>query len=159
DSTYQINRSVRDLCTFARQNITADPPFSRLDLVSCRNVLIYLGPQLQKRAFPIFHYALNPHGYFLLGPSETFGIFSDLFELVDRRSKIYAKKVLPGRSELDLHLPQGTFREVKTLEAARMSPLSHGRDFNSVVQNTADRIMLGTYAPAGVVIDENMIVR
>src|SRR5262249_44018647 len=55
DSTYQINRTVRDLCTFARQNITADPPFSRLDLISCRNVLIYLGPQLQKRAFPVFH--------------------------------------------------------------------------------------------------------
>src|SRR5262249_29679122 len=55
DSTYQINRTVRDLCTFARQNINADPPFSRLDLISCRNVLIYLGPQLQKRALPIFH--------------------------------------------------------------------------------------------------------
>jgi two-component system CheB/CheR fusion protein len=159
DSTYQINRTVRDLCTFARQNITADPPFSRLDLISCRNVLIYLGPQLQKRAFPIFHYALNPHGYLVLGPSETIGIFSDLFELVDRRNKIYAKKVLPGRPELDIQLPQGTFREIKTLEPVRMSPQTQGRDFNSIVQNTADRIMLGTYAPAGVVIDENMIVR
>src|SRR5215475_5893603 len=73
DSTYQINRTVRDICTFARQNITADPPFSRLDLISCRNVLIYLGPQLQKRAMPIFHYALNPNGYLMLGPSETVG--------------------------------------------------------------------------------------
>jgi len=159
DSTYQINRTVRDLCTFARQNITADPPFSRLDLISCRNVLIYLGPQLQKRAFPVFHYALNPHGYLVLGPSETVGIFSDLFELTDRRNKIYAKKVLPGRPELDLNLPHGTFREIKTLEPPRMAPPSQGRDFNSLVQNTADRIMLGTYAPAGVVIDENMIVR
>src|SRR5262249_19917305 len=96
DSTYQINRTVRDVCTFARQNITADPPFSRLDLISCRNVLIYLGPQLQKRAMPIFHYALNPVGYLLLGPSETVGVFSDLFELVDKRAKIYAKKVVPG---------------------------------------------------------------
>jgi len=159
DSTYQISRTVRDLCTFARQNITADPPFSRLDLISCRNVLIYLGPQLQKRAFPIFHYALNPYGYLMLGPSESIGIFSDLFELVDRRNKIYAKKVLPGRPELEVHLPHGTFGQIKTLEPPRMAPVAEGRDFNSQVQQVADRIMLGTYAPAGVIIDDNMIVR
>src|SRR5262245_20181668 len=159
DSTYQINRSVRDLCTFARQNITADPPFSRLDLISCRNVLIYLGAQLQKRAFPLFHYALNPGGYLMLGPSETVGIFSDMFELVDRSSKIYAKKVLPGRPELDLHIPHGTFREIKTLEAPRLAPAPEGRDFNSQVQQMADRIMLGGYAPSAVVVDENMMVR
>jgi two-component system CheB/CheR fusion protein len=159
DSTYQISRSVRDLCTFARQNITADPPFSRLDLISCRNVLIYLGAQLQKRAFPIFHYALNAHGYMMLGPSESVGIFSDLFELVDRRNKIYAKKLLPGRAELEVHLPHGTFGEIKTLEPPRIAPISEGRDFNAQVQQMADRIMLGTYAPAGVIIDDNMIVR
>jgi two-component system, chemotaxis family, CheB/CheR fusion protein len=159
DSTYQINRTVRDLCTFARQNITADPPFSRLDLISCRNVLIYLGPQLQKRAFPIFHYALNQHGYLMLGPSESAGVFTDLFELVDRRNKIYAKKVLPRRRELDLHLPHGTFSEIKTLEPVRLAPSTEGRDFNSQVQQVADRIMLGTYAPAGVIIDDSMVVR
>ena len=159
DGTYQINRTVRDLCTFARQNITADPPFSRIDLISCRNVLIYLGPQLQKRALPIFHYALNPGGYLILGPSETAGIFSDMFELVDRSAKIYAKRVLHGRPELEMHLPHGTFADIKTLQPARMSPLSEGRDFNSQVQQTADRIMLGTYAPAGVVVDEDFIVR
>ena len=159
DSTYQINRTVRDLCTFARQNITTDPPFSRLDLISCRNVLIYLGPQLQKRAFPIFHYALNPQAYLMLGPSESVGIFSDLFELVDRTNKIYAKKLLPGRPELELNLPRGTFGEIKTLEPARLAPMPEGRDFNSQVQHVADRIMLGTYAPAGVIIDDNMVVR
>src|SRR5437764_5670390 len=88
DSTYQINRMVRDLCTFARQNITADPPFSRIDLISCRNVLIYLGAEVQKRVLPVFHYALTPGGYLILGTSETVGNFSDLFELVDRRGKI-----------------------------------------------------------------------
>jgi len=159
DTTYQINRSVRDFCTFARQNITADPPFSRMDLISCRNVLIYLGPQLQKRALPIFHYALNPGGYLLLGPAETVGLFGDMFELVDRRAKIYAKKVPAGRPELEVHLPHGAFTEVKTLEPARMAPSSEGRDFNMQVQHVADRIMLGTYAPAAVVIDENFIVR
>ena len=158
DSTYQINRLVRDLCTFARQNITADPPFSRLDLISCRNVLIYLGAQLQKRALPIFHYALNPGGYLILGPSETVGIFGDIFEMVDRRAKIYAKKILPGRTEVDLR-PYTGFGEIKSLESPRLAPASDGGDFNSHVQLMADRILLGTYAPAGVVIDESMQVR
>src|SRR5262249_13760201 len=87
------------------------------------------------------------------------GVFSDMFELVDRSAKIYAKKVLPGRPELDLHIPHGTFREIKTLEAPRLAPALEGRDFNSQVQQMADRIMLGGYAPSGVVVDENMMVR
>lgn len=157
DSTYQINRMVRDLCTFARQNITADPPFSRLDLISCRNVLIYLGPQLQKRCLPIFHYALNPGGYLMLGPSETVGVFGEMFELVDKRAKIYAKKNLPGRREVDLVTNTGS--ELKTFEAPKIKPEHDGGDFNALVQKVADRILLGTYAPAGVVIDGNMNVR
>jgi len=160
DSTYQINATVRDLCTFARQNITADPPFSRIDLISCRNVLIYLGLQLQKRALPIFHYALNSGGYLVLGPSEAIGVFSDLFELVDKRNKIFAKKVLPGRRELEMRIPPGTYSGIRSLEPARLAPAPvEARDFNVHVQEMADRIMLGTYAPAGVVIDENMMVR
>src|SRR5262249_16811929 len=159
DSIYQTDRSVRVFFPFPPKNTTAAPPFSRLDLISCRNVLIYLGVQLQKRAFPLFHYALNPGGYLMLGPSETVGVFSDMFEMVDRKAKIYAKKVLPGRPDIELHMPEGTFREVKTLEPARLAPLSDGRDFNSQVQHVADRIMLGSYAPAGVVIDDDMMVR
>jgi len=157
DSTYQINRAVRDVCTFARQNITADPPFSRIDLISCRNVLIYLGQQLQKRCLPIFHYALNPGGYLLLGPSETIGLFGDMFELVDRRNKIFAKKILPRRAELDLR-PYGA-ADLKFLEPRKMAPPVEGEDFNVQVQQTADRILLGSYAPSGVVIDSNMQIR
>ena len=156
DSTYQINRMVRDMCTFARQNITADPPFSRLDLISCRNVLIYLGAGLQKRCLPVFHYALNSGGYLLLGPSETVGAFGDMFELVDRRAKIYAKKNLPGRRDVEFPLRRPEF---KNFEAPEIPPDHDGGDFNALVQRVADRIMLGTYAPAGVVIDSNMNVR
>src|SRR5581483_5935196 len=79
DGSWQVNRNIRDMCTFARQNVCEDPPFSRLDLISCRNVLIYLGPALQKKCFPIFHYALNPGGFLVLGNSETVGGFNDLF--------------------------------------------------------------------------------
>jgi two-component system, chemotaxis family, CheB/CheR fusion protein len=158
DSTYQINRSVRDLCTFARQNITADPPFSRIDLISCRNVLIYLGVALQKRSLPIFHYALNPGGYLVLGPSETVGAFGDLFELVDRRAKIYAKKIVIGRPEMDFR--SYASNDLKLLEPPRATPPpSEGDDFNMQMQQMADRILLGNYAPAGVIIDSAMQVR
>ncbi|HEY7615638.1 MAG TPA: chemotaxis protein CheB, partial [Terriglobales bacterium] len=71
DGGYRINKSVRDMCIFARQNLTKDPPFSNLDLISCRNLLIYLGPALQKRVIPALHYALKPNGYLMLGSSES----------------------------------------------------------------------------------------
>src|SRR5213595_4159714 len=95
DGTYQINRNVRDICTFARQNICVDPPFSRLDLISCRNVLIYLSPELHKRCIPQFHYALNPGGYLILGPAESVGLYDELFELVDKKNKVYVEKNVP----------------------------------------------------------------
>ncbi len=157
NGTYQINRAVRDRCTFARQNILTDPPFSHLDLISCRNVLIYLGAQLQKRCLPIFHYALNPGGYLMLGPSENIGLFGELFELVDKRNKIYAKRVTGGGPELDL--PAYQERGLKTMAAPRLAPPPEGEDFNAQVQRIADRILLGNYAPCGVVVDGNMQIR
>src|SRR5437868_7453984 len=107
DGTYQIHRSVRDICTFARQNITADPPFSRLDMISCRNVLIYLSPELHKRCIPQFHYALNPDGYLILGPAESVGLYEELFELVDKKNKIYARKKVPTPHDANLAPYQG----------------------------------------------------
>src|SRR5213083_6567 len=106
DGTYQIHRNVRDICTFARQNITADPPFSRLGLISCRNVLIYLSPELHKRCIPQFHYALNAGGYLILGPAESVGLYDELFKLVDKKNKIYAKAagMTPRMANL---IPQG----------------------------------------------------
>src|SRR5438034_5832156 len=91
DGTYQIHHNVRDICTFSRQNICVDPPFSRLDLISCRNVLIYLSPELHKRCIPQFHYALKPVGYLILGPAESVGLYDELFKLADKKNKIYAK--------------------------------------------------------------------
>ena len=86
DGGFQISKTVRELCIFARQDITRDPPFSHLDLISCRNLLIYLEPVLQKRIIPMFHYALNPQGVLMLGSSETVGGFSDLFALSDKKA-------------------------------------------------------------------------
>ncbi|MGE5646303.1 MAG: chemotaxis protein CheB [Acidobacteriota bacterium] len=113
DGGYQVNKTVRDLCVFARQNLTKDPPFSKLDLISCRNVLIYLEAVLQKRVIPMFHYALKPSGYLLLGSSETITAYSDLFVLQDKKHKIYAKRLAAGPHRFEFeagHLPPG--REV-----------------------------------------------
>jgi two-component system CheB/CheR fusion protein len=150
DGNYQINRNVRDLCTFARQNITADPPFSRLDLISCRNVLIYLSPQLHRRCIPQFHYALNPGGYLILGPAESVGLYHKLFEPVDRKNRIYARRNVPTPRLIDLVSYRGyEFPET----AARLT--SSGRaDFDTQLLEIADRIMLSAYAPAAVVIDD-----
>jgi len=82
---YQIGKSVREVCVFARQNLTSDPPFSRLDLISCRNMLIYLEPVLQKKVMPIFHYALNTDGFLMLGGAEGIGSAADLFAVADKK--------------------------------------------------------------------------
>ena len=102
--TYQIHPNVRDICTFARQNIAADPPFSRLDLISCHNVL-YLSPELQKRCIPQFHYALNPRGYGILGPAESVGLYDELFKVVDKKNKIYTKAATTPSTPAEL-IPQ-----------------------------------------------------
>ncbi|WP_084448681.1 chemotaxis protein CheB [Desulfovibrio inopinatus] len=88
---YRIHKSIRDMLVFSEQNVIKDPPFSKIDLISCRNLLIYLGAELQKQLIPLFHYALNPDGFLFLGTSETVGDFSDLFTTLDRTSKLYQR--------------------------------------------------------------------
>jgi two-component system, chemotaxis family, CheB/CheR fusion protein len=119
DQGYQINKFIRDLCIFARHNVVKDPPFSKIDIVSCRNLLIYLGPLLQKKVMPIFHYALNPDGYLVLGSSETVGGFSDYFFPADRKYKIYSKKAVPTRMPLDLPETYAMDRQIGAGSARR----------------------------------------
>ena len=91
---YRVAKEIRDLCLFARQDVTHDPPFSRLDFISCRNLLIYLGGVAQQRVLRTFHYALRPEGMLICGPAESVGASSDLFEQVDKRFRVYRR--LPG---------------------------------------------------------------
>jgi two-component system CheB/CheR fusion protein len=91
-SAYRIHKSIRDILVFSEQDVIKDPPFSKLDLISCRNILIYLGGDLQKKLIPLFHYALNPGGTLFLGTSESVGEFGDLFAVLDRKSKLYKRK-------------------------------------------------------------------
>ena len=149
DSSYQISKRVREMCVFAKQNMVKDPPFSRLDLISCRNVLIYLGPLLQKRLIPIFHYGLKPSGFLMLGPSETVGGFNELFALVDKGAKIYSKQEVAHRKALQFPvLDQDTEKPEQDKPTGTWSELE--------VQREADRIVLGKYAPAGVVVDDEL---
>src|SRR6185503_18911190 len=96
DGHYQISKAIREMCVFARHDLTRDPPFSRLDLISCRNVLIYLEARLQEKVFETFHYALRPEGFLVLGPAETAGASSALFPPVDEKHRIYSRKLAGG---------------------------------------------------------------
>ncbi len=89
---YRIHKNIRDLLVFSEQDVIKDPPFSKLDLISCRNLLIYMGAELQKRLIPLFHYALNPGGFLFLGTSETVGEHLELFSGLDRKAKLYQRR-------------------------------------------------------------------
>ena len=103
-SAYRIQKGIRDRVIFSEQDVIKDPPFSKLDLISCRNLLIYMGGGLQKKLIPLFHYALNPGGMLFLGTSETVGEFVDLFATLDRKSKLYQRK-----EEVRRRTPHGPF--------------------------------------------------
>src|SRR5438132_51584 len=155
---YRINKTIRDMCVFARQNFLQDPPFSRIDVISCRNVLIYLGPVLQKRIMPIFHYALKPRGFLMLGGAEgIIGTGSDLFELMDRKHKIYCRKSTPSGLHFDFAASQ------YPTGAANLASDKQTQKREGVVQlldlrKEADRILLTKYAPVAVVINDDMEV-
>ncbi len=148
DGGYRVNKAVRDCCIFARQNVTTDPPFSKLDLISCRNVMIYFGSVLQKRVVSIFHYALRPDGYLLLGSAEGIGNFSDLFATVDGKHKIYRKRAT-GRRNVD-------FSMKKRQQPAERIPAEEQVPAANTVFHEADRTLLERFIPAGVLIDENL---
>jgi two-component system, chemotaxis family, CheB/CheR fusion protein len=147
DGGYQITKTIRDMCVFAKQDIGKDPPFSKLDAISCRNVMIYLGPVLQQRIIPLFHYALNPGGLLFLGTSETTGGFSDLFAPVDKTHKIYQRKVgsVPVHLRFDPHF-EADNRDKSQVESP--APVD--------LQRVADQILLNRYAPASVMVNEKL---
>jgi two-component system CheB/CheR fusion protein len=152
---YRVAKAIRELCIFAPQNIARDPPFSQLDLISCRNVLIYLQPALHDRIFALFHYALRPGGILVLGSSESTGVASALFSPIDKKQRIYARQATLGRSTFpDFPDFPASFRTNAragpTTEAAARPRSVHE------VQRAADQIVLGSYAPAGVVVDDQL---
>jgi len=150
DGGYQIHKSVREMCVFAKQNVVKDPPFSNLDLISCRNLLIYFGPILQKRAIPTFYYALKPRGVLMLGPAESLGSFEDLFTLIDKKQKIYQKKRSNARVVTHFTGPNYV---VPQLETAR-TPNIHNTEFD--VDREVERILAQRYVPGSIVVNDEM---
>ncbi len=148
DSTYRIKKEIRELMIFAPQNFIKDPPFSRMDLICCRNLLIYLESEVQKKLLPLLHYALKPGGILFLGSSETVGETTDLFSPLDRKSKTYVRReVVVSADRLKFPaaftpaLREPTGEPVRGVSQARIPELS-------------EKIFLDKYAPTFAVIDE-----
>jgi two-component system CheB/CheR fusion protein len=153
DDHYRVNKLVRDMCVFAPHNLLSDPPFSRMDLISCRNLLIYLDDALQKKVVSTFHYALKPSGYLLLGKSESVVSSPAHFAQIEKTNKIFTRKnnaqgkILPDIPVKATALPQ----ENRITNIKRQDLVSTG-DLDKLVDN----LLLSKYVPASVVIDQDL---
>src|SRR6185436_13838110 len=148
---YRIAKEIRDICLFSKQDVTTDPPFARIDIVSCRNVLIYFAPELQKRAIRIFHYALNPGGILWLGRSESISQYSHFFGAADKTNKFYTKKEIANSARIEFPIvpyPASSSIVVKSKFAEVRTPPND-------IQREVDRITIQQYAPPGVVINDS----
>lgn len=147
---YQVSKEIREMCLFSSHNVITDPPFSRLDLVSCRNLLIYLESDLQKKLIPLFHYALRSAGFLFLGPSESVAGWPDLFRTVDKRHRIYQCKDVVLR-------PPVSFPLIDRYRFSAPRPSSEGPPSalgEQSVTRAFERILLENYSPACVLVNE-----
>ncbi|MDZ4180098.1 MAG: chemotaxis protein CheB, partial [Coriobacteriia bacterium] len=148
---YQIDRTIREKCVFAVHDITKDPPFSRLDIVSFRNVLIYMERPLQKRVLQILHYALEPGGFLLLGSSETTGTESAHFSVVDKKHRIYKRKSGPGKLLSALAPSAGALSFAQRGSAKEQEPAFD-------ILGAAEKVVRGRYSPAGILVTADLDV-
>jgi two-component system, chemotaxis family, CheB/CheR fusion protein len=149
DAGYRVSKLLRDMCIFARHDLARDPPFSRLDLIVCRNVLIYLDAALQKRLISVFHYALKPRGFLMLGSAETTGPLAT-FTLIDKKWRLYKKAA--AEAVVTFALPQARLADLR----GRVPTVHAGtRPDGRTIQDEANRILLDKYGPPGVVVDAN----
>jgi len=147
-NTYKVRKQIRDRVVFAVQNVIKDPPFSKIDLVSCRNLLIYMDSKLQKKVLPLCHYTLNKDGILFLGTSESIGEFTDLFHPIDRKWKIFQRKDAFVTRALDY--PSMPFYHRPNLDDSdeKKAPLEMD------IQNVAEKVILENFALPGVLINE-----
>ena len=151
DTSYHIKKSIRDTIVFSIHNLIKDPPISKIDLISCRNLLIYLKPELQKKILRMFHYALNRDGYLFLGPSETIGECTDCFSAVSLKHKIFKhRNMVPADRYTRNHLPEPAGHLIFPTAAPEK-----GRPSLTGICNLTERIILDEYAPAGVLVDRS----
>ncbi len=154
DEGYRISKKIRELCVFARQNLGADPPFSNIDLISCQNVMIYFGPQLQKQVIPMFHYALKPGGFLLLSPAEGVGSFSKLFAPLNKKQRIYVKTSPATKPRIDFS-PKVFQEDITAAKPVQPAPPEY---LLPEIEKAADSILLRHFTPSGVIIGRDMQV-
>ncbi|CAA9200445.1 Protein-glutamate methylesterase/protein-glutamine glutaminase [Flavobacterium bizetiae] len=148
-SGYKIKRQIRDLCIFAVHNFLTDPPFARMDLITCRNVFIYMDSFLQKKSLTTFHYALKENGFLLLGKSETAVPAAELFQPFEKAGKIYTRKQVSGRF---VHSGMESNDKLKTLKTNIPRKEIIKEDF----RKSAEAVLLSNYTPASVIVNEQM---
>ena len=151
-SAYRIHKGIRDMVVFSEHNVIKDPPFSKLDLISCRNLLIYMGGDLQKKLIPMFHYALNPRGMLLLGTSETMGEAGDLFAVLDRKLKLYERKddfYSAGRLTLSRFFPIVSAVSASLPQASRKAAFP----VKLPLRELTEKAILSQLAPATVLVN------
>ena len=151
-SSYRIHKSIRDMLVFSEHNAIKDPPFSRLDLIICRNILIYMGRDLQKKLIPLCHYALNPDGFLFLGSSETVGEFHDLFATLDRKLKLYQRK---GDFHTHRHVAWGRFiPPLTTMNKTAAIVAGKKADTGKLsLRELTERLFLQKLAPTGALVN------
>lgn len=149
---YQVSKTIRDICVFAKHNLLTDPPFSQVDLVSCRNVLIYLRPEYQRRVFEIFHYALKPSGCLLLGRSESASGAAELFATLDKPTRLYRKKPAARGPVRLMRGPEAPFVAPQVASGGEPS-----RKLDDVVRR-ADSVLAHVTPPAVVIDDDAEII-
>jgi two-component system, chemotaxis family, CheB/CheR fusion protein len=151
DSTYVTRKEIRELAIFATQSLTRDPPFTKLDIISCRNLLIYLDIDVQKRMIPTFHYALKPGGLLLLGSSESIGQFTDLFETVDSKWKIYRRKEA-APMHYPMHAMSLTALTPETQAEVAVSTRAHMQATRT--SELLERVAFERFSPTFVVVND-----
>jgi len=153
-TTYRINKNIRELLVFSEQNVIKDPPLSKLDLISCRNLLIYMGGDLQKKLIPLFHYALNPGGYLFLGTSESVNDFSHLFVTLDSKLKLYRRESDANETQ---HAGLGRFISPLAARHIGLAPVA-GRIVSSgklSLRELTEQALLRQVAPTGALVKSN----
>lgn len=149
DQGYRIRQDIREMVVFAPQNILRDPPFTKLDLLCCRNLLIYLTGELQKRLLPLFHYALKPQGFLFLGSAETVGGFGDLFTSLDNKWKIYQRR--DGATERDL--ASLSFPSFQAEPLDREGRVKQGAVPKGTLAESAQQVLVASFTPPAVFIN------
>ncbi|MGH7135190.1 MAG: CheR family methyltransferase, partial [Pirellulales bacterium] len=151
DGKYRVSKKVREMCIFARHDLTRDPPFSKLDLVICRNVLIYLDQSLQRRLFSAFHYSLKTNGFLMLGTAESVGLQKELFTVVDKKHRLFSKRAA-NLEPLDLAF--SAQRQADRPSVSAVSKAAREHPLHKSVQQEVNQLMLSKYAPPGVLVNE-----